>query len=327
MNSATQTFIIPFLFSFLLTVTVERCIIPSLRKKAHQPIYESGPSWHASKSGTPTMGGLAFLISVSTILIASAAFLNSIGNKKDSLSLTICVLFAALNSLIGVIDDCKKLIKKENEGLTPRQKIILQAVIAICFLLTRALILGEGTSLSLGSFTIEIGFLYYPLFLFIILGIVNSANLTDGVDGLASSVAFAIGAVTVLAALLCSSSAGYISSALLGAMTGFLIFNLHPAKIFMGDTGSLYLGALTVSIAFTLGSPIIILILGSVYVIEGTSVVLQVIYYKITHKRLFKMAPLHHHLEKCGWSESKICVVAIIVTILSSIPVILLLGT
>ena len=167
--------------------------------------------------------------------------------------------------------------------------------------------------------------IYYFLSIIILVGITNCANLTDGIDGLATSVAFAIGLSVFYISYSRSDAASFISASLIGATVAFLIFNIHPAKVFMGDTGSLFLGALVASLAFELKNPFIAITTGAVYVIEGVSVILQVIYYKATKKRLFKMAPIHHHLEKCGWDENKICLVAIALTLLFSVPSLLCL--
>jgi phospho-N-acetylmuramoyl-pentapeptide-transferase len=171
---------------------------------------------------------------------------------------------------------------------------------------------------------LDLGIFYYPLSLVLLLGIVNCANLTDGIDGLASSVALTIGSIFLLVSSI-NIDVSILSSALIGGTLGFLLFNAHPARIFMGDTGSLFLGALAVCLAFSIGNPMIIILIGGVYVIEGISVILQVAVYKATQKRVFKMAPLHHHLEKCGMEESRICTLAVLVTlILSSFALLIL---
>ena len=184
----------------------------------------------------------------------------------------------------------------------------------------RSIFLKIDTSLSFSFGKIELGFFYYPISIFVMLGLINSANLTDGIDGLASSVAFAIGIALFYISASLSPELAFISSAIIGATIGFLIFNLHPAKIFMGDTGSLFLGALIASSSRLIENEIVILLISGVYVIEGFSVVLQVLWYKLTKKRILKMAPIHHHLEKCGFSENRICLCAIFLTFLFSIP-------
>lgn len=310
-----------FTLSFVITALLEKNLIPTLRKFARQPIYEEGPAWHNKKSGTPTMGGIAFLISIVLALISVTVFLFMKGDGDSAVSMIITVLFSSFNAIVGIIDDTAKLKSRKNEGgLSPVQKLIFHFVLAIAFVAARALLLGDTTSIyfSFGSF--DIGFLYYPISVLLIVGIINSANLTDGIDGLASGVAFSIGVSLFYISCAISEEVSFISSAIIGASIGFLIFNLHPAKVFMGDTGSLFFGALAISAVFALKNPLLILAVGGVYVIEGASVVLQVLYYKKTKKRLFKMAPLHHHLEKCGWSENTICIVAILLTFIFSIP-------
>ena len=309
-----------FLFSLFFTAVSERKLIPYLRKKAMQPIYTDGPSWHSTKSGTPTMGGLAFVISVSLSVILAMPLLWHNLDISTLFSILISIGFAVSNSIIGVIDDLKKLKRKQNEGLTPKQKLALQILFSCLFLLFRYFLVDSSTSMSFSFGELNFGYFYYPICLFILLGMINSVNLTDGIDGLASSVTFAVGISLFYISSSLNTEVALVSSALIGSTIGFLIFNLHPAKIFMGDTGSLFLGALTVSCAFSLNNPLIIIFVGGVYAIEGLSVVLQVISFKTTKRRIFKMSPLHHHLEQCGWSENRICIVAILTTFILSIP-------
>ncbi len=309
-----------FFFTLILTVVCERIFIPHLTRDAAQPIYTEGPSWHVKKSGTPTMGGLAFLIAISAALLLSSLFLLIRGKEASAISLIICMLFSILNSAVGLIDDMAKLKKKRNEGLTPRAKILFQSVISVAFLIALGMLTDFSTAVSFSFGDIELGYFYYPLALLVLLGTVNCANLTDGIDGLAASVAFSIGISLFYISASLFSEVALLSSALIGATVGFLIFNIHPARIFMGDTGSLFFGALVASSGFALGNPLIILPIAAVYVIEGCSVILQVTVYKLTGKRLFKMAPIHHHLERCGWNENRICIAAIILTFILSVP-------
>lgn len=314
---------VAFLFTLTLTVFLGRFIIPILKSRAEQPIYTEGPSWHISKSGTPTMGGLAFLLAITLTLLLCALFKLISGDKIGALSLLICVVYCVLNACVGILDDLTKLKHKHNAGLTARAKLIWQLAISIAFLVARKVLIGDGTTLSVSFLKIDLGIAYYFLALIILIGITNCANLTDGIDGLASSVAFAIGISLFYYSYGISENAIFISSALAAGALGFLTFNLHPARVFMGDTGSLFLGSLVGALAFELGSPMIAVACGAVYVIEGVSVILQVIFYKMTKKRLFKMAPIHHHLEKCGWDENRICIVAIILTLVFSSSVML----
>ena len=311
-------FCIAFLFSLTLTVLVARLIIPLLRKRAEQPIYTEGPSWHLTKSGTPTMGGISFIIGITVTLGLSSLYQYTVGYKNDAISLIITAVYALLNACVGIADDMTKLKRKQNAGLTPRAKLLLQLLLSILFLIARKAILEDNTLLMLPFGLFDFGFLYYLLSLIILVGITNCANLTDGIDGLASSVTFAIGISIFYFSFGISDNSAFISAALTAGTVGFLIFNLNPAKIFMGDTGSLFLGSLVAALAFEMENPLIAIVSGSVYVIEGISVILQVIFFKLTGKRIFKMAPIHHHLEKCGWDENKICITAIIVTLLLS---------
>ncbi len=313
-------YVAAFALTFLLTVTIERILIPRLIGRAEQPIYEGGPKWHSGKKGTPTMGGLAFLIAVTVALLLSSLFLLLTDNVESAVALLLTLGYATANSAVGIIDDAKKLKRKENAGLKPREKLVLQVLFSVLFLAGLHLTSGEPTVLNFSFGVFDLGLLYYPAALIILVGITNCANLTDGIDGLASGVAFAIGIMLFYISCALSTEVSFISASLMGATVGFLIFNLHPARVFMGDTGSLFLGAIVAASCFALGNMLIAVFVGAVYVIEGVSVILQVLWFKLTKKRLFKMAPLHHHLERCGWSENRICIVAIIITLLFSLP-------
>ena len=313
-------YITVFLIAICATAAIERRLIPVLSRKAQQPIYEGGPKWHVKKSGTPTMGGVAFLISVSIALLVCTVVLTLSNNISGVLSIVICLVYAALNACVGIIDDLKKLHRKQNQGLSPLGKLGLQFILAVLFLLARKFIMGEGTSLVFSFGEIELGLFYYPIAIVILLGIINCANLTDGIDGLASSVAFSIGVSLLYISAALNTEVSAIASAIIGAAVGFLIFNLHPAKVFMGDTGSLYFGSLIACCGFMLGNPILVISVAGVYVFEGFSVILQVLCYKIFKRRIFRMAPFHHHLEQCGFSENRICIIAMILTFLFSIP-------
>ena len=309
-----------FILTLTVTVITEKKLIPRLTSRAKQPIYDGGPSWHLKKSGTPTMGGLAFLLASVIAALVGALFALIFISEETALSIIISIAYAVINSAIGIFDDLKKLKRKKNAGLSPKGKLVLQFIAAILFLCARRIFLNDGTFLSFSFGNIELGFFYYPLAVFLLLGIVNCANLTDGIDGLASSVAFAIGVSSFYISAALVPEGSILSAILIGASIGFLVFNLHPAKIFMGDTGSLFIGALASATVFTLKNPLLILFLGATFIIEGFSVVLQVVYFKLTHKRIFIMAPLHHHLEKHGWSENKICMTAIFLTMITAIP-------
>ncbi len=313
-------YILVFVTALIITVITEKRLIPALSKIARQPIYEDGPAWHLKKSGTPTMGGVAFIIAATVTVLAAAIFSLFFISERVTLSLIVSLIYGVSNALIGIVDDLTKLKKKENAGLSPSAKIFLQLLASILFLLLRRILLGDTTAISFSFGEIELGIFYYPIAIFLLLGIVNCANLTDGIDGLASSVAFAVAVSFFYISVALNVEAGVLSAAVIGISVAFLVFNLHPAKIFMGDTGSLFFGSIIASVAFSLNNPILLIFIAGIYVIEGVSVVMQVIYFKLTHKRIFKMAPLHHHLEKCGWSENKICIVAMIITFIFSIP-------
>ncbi len=317
-------FIFIFIFTLILTILNTRLFIPFLKKKAEQPIYTDGPSWHSVKSGTPTMGGVSFIIAITLSLMVCSLLEYSRGNKLSSLSIMISSAYALMNASVGIIDDLTKLRHKKNAGLTPRAKLILQFFISILFLIARRLLMQDDTVISFRFCEIDLGFFYYIIGLLILVGITNCANLTDGIDGLASSVAIAIGFCIFYLCYGTQNSVSYIAVSLAAGALGFLIYNINPAKIFMGDTGSLFLGSLVAAIGFELGNPIVSISAGIVYVIEGISVILQVLFYKLYGKRIFKMAPLHHHLEKCGWNESKICLCAIVITLVFFIPVAIL---
>ena len=230
------------------------------------------------------MGGLAFLFGISLVLGLTCIYLLS-GSKEFSsgIAILLALLYSIGNSLIGIFDDVIKLKRRKNAGLTPIQKLTLQSLLAILFLMSRRFFFDDTTSLSFSFGKVELGILYYPLALIILLGIVNCANLTDGIDGLAASVAISVGVVfLIIGVMRYMTQTSILSAALIGGAIGFLFFNRHPAKIFMGDTGSLFLGALAVSIAFSSHNPLAIIPIGGVYVIEGVSVILQVLFFKLT---------------------------------------------
>ena len=311
--------IILFLVTLTATAIIEARLIPRLRRVASQPIYEGGPKWHLKKSGTPTMGGIAFLAALSLSVFIGVGYFLISGDQDGVISLLLSLFLCALNSAIGIVDDLKKLKRQKNDGLTPRQKLIFQFLIATVYVTLRTALIGK-TSLTFSFAEVDLGVFYYPIGIFVTVGIINCANLTDGVDGLCASTSFAVGISLLYTALYISLDAAIISVLLVGISLGFLFFNLNPARIFMGDTGSLLLGALLVSACFSLENPLLTILFGAVFVIEGASVIIQVLGYKTTKKRVFKMAPLHHHLERSGISENTICILAILLTLIASIP-------
>ena len=309
-NEMLIEFLVVLFCTFALTAVISHFLIPVLKsKKMGQKILEIGPRWHKSKEGTPTMGGIAFIAAM--VLTVEAALM--INNKELGTVIPVMAL-ALMNGFIGVIDDRAKLMKKQNEGLLAWQKYLLQLLAGgVYLLLLQAWGVG-GTVLHIPYFdvSVELGIGYYAVALILITGMVNSVNLTDGIDGLASTVSLVVGGFFAFAAFVAQARGlSLLSAALIGGTLGFLVYNFHPARVFMGDTGSLFLGGLLTGCAFALGEPLIILVAGLVFVIEAISVILQVSVFKLSgrKKRLFKMAPIHHHFEKCGWNEYKIVAV------------------
>ena len=319
-NEMLTEFVIAGVSSFLLTVILSRCIIPILvAKKAGQPIRKEGPQSHMSKAGTPTMGGIAFILAIAMALTGISIWYAISAKQNELIPMALTMALAVMNGMIGFFDDYKKLVKKENEGLKAGQKFTLQVLAAIAYVVLLKVLGYIDTSIHIPFTTInvELGAVYYIFAVILIVGVVNSVNLTDGLDGLASTVTLVVAVFfSFLAFSYLDSSLGMISAVLVGAMLGFLIFNHHPAKVFMGDTGSLFLGGAVTGAAFMINEPMIIIIAGGVYVFEAVSVILQVGFFKMTHKRIFKCAPVHHHFEACGWSEVKVVTVFSLVTAL-----------
>lgn len=304
---------------FLVTWLILRKLIPVLKsRKIGQKIYDIGPRWHKGKEGTPIMGGLGFIIATLIGLAAITGVYIYFGRARELLGVWLTLALALLNGLIGFFDDYTKLIKKQNQGFLAWQKLLLQIIVATAYLGAMSACGFIDTALEIPYFDIEIelGIFYYFFAVLFIAGMVNSVNLTDGIDGLCSSVSAVVGAFfAVVAFLLLRPELAIFPATVIGGTVGFLMYNFYPAKIFMGDTGSLYLGGAVVGMAFLIEEPLIILIAGIIYLIEVASVILQVGFFKITHgKRIFKMAPIHHHFEKCGWSEVKIVGVFTLIT-------------
>ena len=297
-----------FVGSFLITVLVGAFLIPKLRQmKAGQSIREDGPVWHMSKQGTPTMGGLMFIAGITVICLIGGIGEIVNGDWRHIIILVFSIIFGA----IGFLDDYEKLKKKQNLGLTAIQKFLLQLVAAIVLILLLRLKghLSSNVYIPFFDVTVHMPYvLYLVLAAFIIVGCVNAVNITDGVDGLATGVSLPVAlCYTAISAAWGYTSVGIFGAALTGGLAAFLIFNFYPAKIFMGDTGSLFLGGAICATAFALDMPLILIPLGIVYIIETLSDIIQVTYFKLSHgKRIFKMAPLHHHFEMCGWGERRI---------------------
>jgi len=306
--------IIAALISFVVTFVIGQLLIPKLRKmKAGQSIREDGPVWHMSKQGTPTMGGLMFVGG-----IAAACFtVGFSGLREGRWGHVILLVFALVYAAIGFLDDYEKLKKKQNLGLTALQKLVLQLVVAVVlalllrhvgFLKPELYIPFLNRSFSLPEPV------YFTFAAFVMVATVNAVNITDGVDGLAACVSLpAALCYTALAALWGYTELGIFAAALFGGLAAFLCYNFNPAKVFMGDTGSLFLGGAICGLAFALDVPLILIPLGIVYIVETLSDIIQIVYFKATKgKRVFKMAPLHHHFEMGGWSgkkwsEKKVC--------------------
>lgn len=305
---------------FLLSVLFSRLIIPLLiSHKVGQRILEIGPRWHMGKQGTPTMGGICFILAILIVTAAVTVYTAFTGDTGELIPLALTLCLAVFNGIIGFVDDYCKLVRKKNEGLRAYQKFFLQLIAAGAYVYIMKLTGNISTELRIPFTDIswQLGEFYYVFAIIIITGVVNSVNLTDGVDGLASSVVFVVGAFFALVAFSLDFRALAIASAaLIGATTGFLIYNFHPARVFMGDTGSLFLGGMVVGMAFMIDYPLIIIVAGFVCIAETLSVILQVTCFKLTRgKRLFKMAPIHHHFEKSGWSENKIVFVFSLLTL------------
>ena len=264
------------------------------------------------------MGGICFIMAIMIVLLGATVWYAVKGEQRSLIPLALTMALAVMNGMIGFVDDYCKLLKKQNEGLTARQKFLLQLVVAIIYVVLLKLLGYVNTALHI-PFTeiyVELGAVYYIFAVILIVGIVNSVNLTDGVDGLASTVTLVVAGFFALVAFrFANPSLTLISGGLIGAMIGFLIFNLNPAKVFMGDTGSLFLGGAVTGAAFIINEPMIIFIVGGIYVLESVSVILQVLCFKTLHRRIFKMAPIHHHFEKSGWKENKVVAVFSLVTL------------
>ena len=301
--------VITALAGAVLSGLIGYLLLPVLRAvKAGQSIREVGPTWHNYKAGTPMMGGLMFIFAlVICLLIAIPAM--------EDLSVFYVLAMALCFGAIGFLDDFCKMKKKQNEGLTSIQKLMLQLAVSALFLY---LLYKQGTLEStlyipFTNIVIEnihpLAYIFFAMF--VMVGCVNAVNLTDGVDGLSATVTVPVMVFfTVTAVASQRLDLALMPACLIGALVAYLFYNWHPAKVFMGDTGSLFLGGAVCGLAFALNMPLILLLVGFVYIMETLSVILQVGYFKLTHgKRLFKMSPIHHHFEMCGWKEKKIVLV------------------
>jgi len=304
-------YIAALLIGFIAAALLGPLFIPVLIKlKFGQSIREIGPKWHEKKSGTPTMGGIIFMVA----LAVSALVLYKYMDLKSWL-----VLFCAFGfGIVGFLDDFIKVVLKRNLGLKAWQKLALQLVVSVAFIFWGMDngILSTKIAIPFTSFVWDMGWFYIPFAIFVLLAVVNGVNLTDGIDGLATCVTIV---VMLFFAVIISAmnvvSVSLVCYALVGALLGFLIYNKNPAKVFMGDTGSLLLGGMVGALSLIAGNPLILILVGIIYFIETLSVIMQVTSFKLTGKRIFKMSPIHHHFEMCGWNEKKIDLVFTLVTV------------
>ena len=303
---------VPVILSFLISAAAGPVIIPILRKlKVGQTVRDDGPQTHLKKNGTPTMGGSIFILGT----VVTCLFY-----VKDYPKI-IPILFMTVGfGIVGFLDDFIKVVLKRSEGLTPAQKMAGQLVVTGVFAYYMVKISDVGLTMLIpfsGGKYLDIGWLAVPLMFFAVIGTVNGTNFTDGLDGLASSVTVMVAVFFTVVAVGTNSGIAPVTCAVTGGLLGFLLFNVYPASVFMGDTGSLALGGFVASTAYMMRLPLFILIIGLIYLIEVLSVIIQVSYFKATHgKRFFKMAPIHHHFEKCGWPETRVVTVFSIVTAL-----------
>ena len=301
--------------AFVISAVIGKFLVPALRRwKAGQSIKEDGPTWHMSKQGTPTMGGLMFILATIIVVLV----VNGPAILSGDWTSVIVLVFALVFGAIGFLDDYAKIKKKENTGLTAGQKFLLQLAAAILFivLLRKCGILSPNLYVPFFGVELHLPWVVYLIFaVLVITGTVNAVNITDGLDGLSSSVtlpvcaffAAAFGWAWVKWQQPGTAGMAVFAAALFGGLVGFLLYNHYPAKVFMGDTGSLFLGGAVCGMAFALDLPLILILVGIIYIIETLSDIIQVTYFKATHgKRIFRMAPLHHHPEMGGWNEKKV---------------------
>ena len=306
---------ISLFLSFILTTAIAPIFIPFLLKlKVGQTVRDDGPESHLKKNGTPTMGGIIIPIG---FIGGSVIFCSRYSNTIPIMLMTIGF------GLIGFIDDYIKVVLKRSMGLRAWQKLLLQIIVTAIFAVYLTKVSGVNLLLRVpftNGYMLDLSWFSYVILFIAVLGTVNGANLTDGVDGLASSVTIVIAIYFAIIAVLENMGLEPTSLALIGSLLGFLVFNCYPAKVFMGDTGSLALGGYVIATAYMLNMPLYVIIVAVIYLVENISVMLQLSYFKITKgKRLFKMAPIHHHFEKSGWSETKVVTVFTIVSIFAAV--------
>ena len=312
------------LISFAISVILGFIIIPILKKlKVGQIERDDGPKSHLKKQGTPTMGGIIIIISMIITITGTYIYLITNGQLELANKLIPMTILIIGFGLIGFIDDFKKLVLKNTEGLKPSYKMLGLLIISTAYViyLIQGLQLGTQTYIPILKMYIDIPiYLYIPFAILVILATTNAVNLTDGIDGLSSSICVIIITSLVIAGIIFNVlEVSIFGSAVIGSVLGFLMFNLHPAKVFMGDTGSLLLGGVISGMALYLKMPLILIIIALVPVLETLSVIIQVTYYKKTGKRIFKMAPLHHHFELLGWRENKVVIVFSLITLFTCV--------
>ncbi|MDK9709659.1 phospho-N-acetylmuramoyl-pentapeptide-transferase [Acidaminobacter sp.] len=307
-----QSFLLVSIITLAVGIGLGFALIPLLRKmKFGQSIREEGPKAHLAKSGTPTMGGLIFMTAVVGVILMRGRF----GQE----AMLFLLLFGGLG-VVGFADDYLKIIRKKNLGLRAWQKLVGQFAVAVAGAWYAGTAFGTGIIIPGTGQVLDLGVIYFPFIVFVILALSNGINLTDGLDGLAGSVTMLTAlTIAVMSYRMGAFENGMLASILAGGLLAFLFFNRYPAKVFMGDVGSLALGGAITALSLSTGTVLWILIFGVIYVIETFSVVLQVGSYKLRHKRLFKMAPIHHHFELSGWHETKVVVVFNVVTVLGCI--------
>ena len=299
--------LITALVSLVLTGVIGYILLPILRAlKAGQSIREIGPTWHNVKAGTPMMGGLMFVLSTIICVVCNIPFM-------QDYSARFALLVALCYGFVGFLDDYTKLVKKRNLGLTSLQKAMLQMAVSALYLyvLYRLGIMSCDLYIPFVNVSLTLHPVVYIFFaMFVMIGCDNAVNLTDGVDGLCGSVTIPVMVFFTAASIAMGRlDLAVVPAALVGGLIAYLFYNWHPAKVFMGDTGSLFLGGMVCALAFALDLPLILIFVGIIYILETLSVILQVGYFKLTHgKRLFKMSPIHHHFEMCGWKEEKIVI-------------------
>ena len=309
------------IIAFIIAIIMGFIIIPILKKrKVGQIERDDGPQSHLKKQGTPTMGGIIIIITMTLVVIGTYIYLSRIGETDIAHKLLPILLLTIGFGLIGFIDDFKKLVLKNTEGLKPSYKMIGLLIISVAYViyLVYGLQIETQTYIPIIKTYIDMPvFIYIPFAIVVILGATNAVNLTDGIDGLSSSVcAIIITTLAIIGISLQLYEVSIFASIVIGAVLGFLMFNIHPAKVFMGDTGSLMLGGVISGLALYLEMPLLLLVIALIPVLETISVMIQVVYFKKTGKRFFKMAPLHHHFELSGWKENKVVVVFSVATLL-----------